>query len=185
MIPQLMHRPFMRHPIPPALIYLAVLIGIGFTGLFATVGIVERFAARNADLQRLASLADRVQRSSPFTPALPATQPAGSPFLEGQSITVASAGLLHRITSAIMRAGGSVISSEVEPQAVPAKDGFLRAIANFELEQAALQQLLYDFEAGMPFLYIDQLSIYAPAPPNEGGRVRVMLGVSGMWRGEK
>ena len=83
-----------------------------------------------------------------------------------------------------MRAGGSVISSEVEPQAV-AKDGFLKAIANFELEQAALQQLLYDFEAGMPFLYIDQLSIYAPTPSNEGGRVRVMLGVSGMWRGEK
>ena len=30
-------------------------------------------------------------------------------------------------------------------------------VASCELEQPALQQLLYDIEAGMPFLFVDQL----------------------------
>ena len=74
-----------------------------------------------------------------------------------------------------------MISTEVEPQR-QANDRSLRAIASFELEQPALQQLLYDIEAGMPFLYVDQLSV---APKNEEGRMRVLLTASGLWRGEE
>ena len=37
-------------------------------------------------------------------------------------------------------------------------------MASCEIEQPALQQLLYDLEAGMPFLFVDQLVAQAPLP---------------------
>lgn len=37
------------------------------------------------------------------------------------------------------------------------RDGFVGLVVSCELEQPALQKLLYDLEAGMPFLFIDQL----------------------------
>jgi general secretion pathway protein M len=103
--------------------------------------------------------------------------------LDGQTVTVASAALLQRVTGAISRAGGNVISSEVEPQDIHVTDGLVRITATCELEQKAVQQLLYDIEAGMPFLYVDQFLAQAPQPPSEGGRIRVVLEVSGSWPG--
>jgi general secretion pathway protein M len=58
------------------------------------------------------------------------------------------------------------------------------------MEQPALQKLLYDLEAGMPFLFVDQLDVQVPqtTATNEGGsagRIRVVLGVSGQWQGNR
>ena len=60
-------------------------------------------------------------------------------------------------------------------------------IANCEIGQPALQKLLYDIEAGMPFLFVDQLVVQAPAGTSTGGdgRLRVMIAVSGQWQGAK
>ena len=59
--------------------------------------------------------------------------------------------------------------------------------------QPQLQQLLYDLEAGMPFLFVEQLVAQAPqgvaggggVTGTEGGRLRVLLGVSGQWQEAK
>ena len=52
--------------------------------------------------------------------------------------------------------------------------------------QPALQQLLYDVEAGMPFLFVDQLTVQAPqATGAEIARMRVLIGVSGQWQGTR
>lgn len=98
-------------------------------------------------------------------------------------MTVANAALLQRITDIIIHAGGTVASSG--PQAAQSKDGYVTAIANCEIEQAALQQALYQIEAGLPFLFIDQLTVQAPTLPTENGRMRVLLGVTGLWRAAK
>jgi general secretion pathway protein M len=39
----------------------------------------------------------------------------------------------------------------------------------------------------MPYLFVDQLSVQAPdtVARGEGGRLRVVLGVSGQWQGAK
>ena len=87
--------------------------------------------------------------------------------------------LLQRVTGAITRAGGDVVSSEIVPQGPEAKDGYLRAIATCELDQTAFQQLLYDIEAGMPFLIIDQLLVHSA----ERDRLRLVLTVTGLWTG--
>ena len=72
-------------------------------------------------------------------------------------------------------------------QGVQAKDGFVSVLASCELDHAALQRLLYDLEAGMPFLFIEQMVAQSPqtAAPQEGGRMRLLLAVSGRWQGDK
>ena len=100
-------------------------------------------------------------------------------------MTTASATLLQRITSIITKAGGAVISSEMVQRDAQSKDGYVTAIANCELEQEALQKVLYEIEAGMPFLFIDQLQIRVPLETGQAGRPRVLLGVAGLWTGAK
>ena len=109
--------------------------------------------------------------------------PAGSAFLEGATVTVAGAALLQRVAGAVTKAGGNVLSSQLEVQGPNAKAGFVSMVASCELDQSALQSLLYDLEAGMPFLFIDQLDIQVA---NAGdGKLRFLLGVSGQWQGAK
>ncbi len=102
-------------------------------------------------------------------------------------MTVAGASLLQRVAGAVAKVGGSVLSSQVELQGTQAKAGFVGVIASCELDQPALQKLLYDLEAGMPFLFIDQLVVQAPVASSSDpeGRMRILLAVSGQWQGEK
>jgi general secretion pathway protein M len=101
--------------------------------------------------------------------------------LEGQTVTVASAALLQRITSSITNAGGTITSSEMVQQGMQSKDGYVTAIANCELAQEALQRVLYDIEAGLPLLFIDQLVVQTSSAPQESGRLRVQITVAGLW----
>jgi general secretion pathway protein M len=112
-----------------------------------------------------------------------ASAPSGSAFLEGATVTVAGAALLQRVASAVTKAGGSVQSSQLDLQGPQAKTGFVSMVANCELDQSALQSLIYDLEAGMPFLFIDQLDIQATGSGD--GKLRFVLGVSGQWQGAK
>jgi general secretion pathway protein M len=113
--------------------------------------------------------------------------PAGSPFLEGATVTVAGAALLQHVTAAVTKLGGNVLSSQIDLQGTQAKTGFLTIIASCDIDQPGLQQLLYDLEAGQPFLFVDQLSVQAPAtlPSSGEAKLRVLLSVSGQWQGAK
>jgi general secretion pathway protein M len=139
----------------------------------------------------VASLGDTLLRLEHRSPA--AGRPAaaadgtvsGSSFLEGDTVTVAGAALLQRVVGAVTRHGGSVLSSQLDLQGTRSKDGFLNVIANCDLEQGALQQVVYDLEAGMPFLFVDQLAVQAPtasAGPS-GNKLHVLISVSGQWQG--
>ena len=109
--------------------------------------------------------------------------PSGSPFLEGATVTVAGAALLQRVAAAVTKAGGNVLSSQLDVQGPNAKAGFVSMVANCELEQAAMQSMLYDLEAGMPFLFVDQLDIQVPTAGES--KLRFLLGVSGQWQGTR
>jgi general secretion pathway protein M len=114
-----------------------------------------------------------------------AGMPSGSPFLEGATVTVAGAALLQRVAGAVTKFGGNVLSSQLDVQGTQAKAGFVSMIASCELDQPVLQPLIYDLEAGMPFLFIDQLSIQAPTASSGEGKLRILLAVSGQWQGAK
>jgi general secretion pathway protein M len=174
-----------RYPAGAAFAYVALVAALIAVTWIAVADIFARRSAVEAAADMLARLEGRPLY--PYADAnIPAgAAPAGSPFLEGQTVTVAGAALLQRVAGAVTRVGGNVLSSQVELQGTQAKDGYVSLIASCEIEQAALQQLLYDVEAGMPFLFIDQLVAQAPAAAGEGGRMRVLLSVSGLWPGAK
>jgi general secretion pathway protein M len=175
-----------RFPAVAACAYVALLAVLVFV-IWAAIGdILDRRQTVAAAADMLARLEGRASRSpadAGATAAGPA--PAGSPFLEGQTVTIAGAALLQRVASAVTQIGGSVLSSQVELQGTQSKDGFVNLIASCEIDHASLQPLLYDLEAGMPFLFIDQLVAQAPVSTSEGGRTRVLLAVSGLWPGAK
>jgi general secretion pathway protein M len=91
------------------------------------------------------------------------------------------------VAGAVVKFGGNVLSTQLDLQGTPSKTGFLSMIASCEIDQPQLQQLLYDLEAGMPFLFIDQLVVQTPltASGSESGKLRILLAVSGQWRGAK
>jgi general secretion pathway protein M len=110
----------------------------------------------------------------------------GSPFLDGPSVTMAGAALLQRVSNAVSSAGGTIQSSQVEVTGNPS--GTVRLVMSTELDLNGLQRLLYDLEAGMPFLFVEQLDVQAPqtagaAAAASAGRMHVQLAVAGEWRG--
>ena len=111
--------------------------------------------------------------------------PSGSPFLEGATVTVAGAALLQRVAGAVTKLGGNVLSSQLDVQGTHAKAGFVSMVASCELDQPSLQPLIYDLEAGMPFLFIDQLAVQAPTTSSGEGKLRILLTVSAQWQGAK
>jgi general secretion pathway protein M len=80
-----------------------------------------------------------------------------------------------------------MLSSQIDLQGAQSKAGFLTIIASCDIGQTGLQQLLYDTEAGMPFLFVDQLVVQTPAgfAASGEGKLRILLTVSGQWRGAK
>lgn len=111
---------------------------------------------------------------------------AATAFLEGSTVTVAGAALLQRLADAITAHGGVVSSSQLDMQSAHAKDGRIGAIASFEVGQSDLQQILYDLEAGMPFLFVDDLVVEtSSAAATAGERFRVLMTLSGQWQGAR
>jgi general secretion pathway protein M len=169
-----------------ALGYVAVIAVLLTVTVTSVAGIFEQRQAIAAASDLLAQLEGRrtagPARGAPATP-----MPTGSPFLEGQTLTVAGAALLQRVADAVTKVGGNVLSSQVDVQGVQAKDGYVSLLASCEIEQAAMQRLLYDLEAGMPYLFIEQFVAQAPqanqAQPT--GRMRLLITVSGRWQGGK
>lgn len=164
---------------------VALLLTLAWSGF---ADLLERRQAVAAASDLLAQLEGRRPGSRATAADTPgAAVPTGSPFLEGQTLTVAGAALLQRVADAVTKVGGNVLSSQVDVQGVQAKDGYVNLLVSCELEQPALQRLLYDLEAGMPFLFVEQLVAQAPqtAQTPASGRMRLLLAVSGRWGGDK
>ena len=170
-----------------ALGYVAVIVVLLVLVWSAVADILDRRRAIAASSDLLAQLEGR--RTAAGLPGIAPSGPVptGSPFLEGQTLTVAGAALLQRVADAVTKVGGNVLSSQVDVQGVQAKDGYVSLLASCEIEQAAIQRLLYDLEAGMPYLFIEQFVAQAPqaSQAQPGGRMRLLLAVSGRWQGVK
>ncbi|MGX1324330.1 general secretion pathway protein M [Bradyrhizobium sp. USDA 377] len=174
-------------PLVAVSLYIAIAGGLL---LMAGLSIADVIAHRQA-LAESSDLLDQLRGrkgGAKYAATSPAEHP-GTPFLEGPTVTVAGANLLQRVAAAVGNVGGSVQSSQVDVSGAQVKDGFVGLVVSCELEQPALQKLLYDLEAGMPFLFVDQLDVQVPQTTALGdaptGRVRVILGVSGQWQAGK
>ena len=144
-------------------------------------------AGRRAAVEAQNDILMRLEGRGPVRTAKGESAVSGSYFLEGPTVTVAGAALLQRVIGIVTKHEGSVLSSQVDLQGTQSKDGFLTVIVSCVLEQPALQQTIYDVEAGMPFLFVDQLDVQAPQSSANavGGKLRVLLSVSGQWQGAR
>jgi general secretion pathway protein M len=177
-------RLFVRVPWTALVGYVGLVLCLGLVTWVSLQGLQERYVARDS----AQALLDQIEGRTRPGAGTPVAQPGmpGSPFLEGQTVTVAGAALQQRIGNAVRTVGGNVLSSQVDLQGIEAKKGFVSLTASCEVDQPALQQLLYDLEAGMPFLFLDQLTVQAPqATGADIARMRVLIGVSGQWQGTR
>jgi general secretion pathway protein M len=179
-------RKLLTAPLPAVTLYVGVMILL----LFLVASSLSDIFSKRADVAASATMLEQFEGRRPAAVRAQAPDgagPAGSPFLEGATVTVAGAALLQRVTAAVTKLGGNVLSSQVDLQGTQSKAGFLTIIASCDIDQPGLQQLLYDVEAGMPFLFVDQLVVQAPASfaASGDGKLRILLAVSGQWRGAK
>jgi general secretion pathway protein M len=175
-----------RFPALAAVAYFALVVGLLGAAWFATADLLDRRQAL-ADAEALLAQLERGRATAVAPTAATGEAPQGSPFLEGPTVTVAGAALLQRVAGAVAGVGGNVLSSQVDVQDASSKGGLVSLVASCEVTQPDLQKLLYDLEAGMPYLFVDQLVVQAPdnVARGEGGHLRVVLGVSSQWRGGK
>jgi general secretion pathway protein M len=128
---------------------------------------------------RLAELVRRARR-----PAHRIDEAGQRLFLGGRTMTIAAAALEQRIKDTVERSGGELTSSQVEPDSPDAKNGVVRLTASIEVDQSGVQKILYEIEAGTPYLFVDKLSVQSPEDLGEPdtGRFRMTLAVLGQWR---
>jgi general secretion pathway protein M len=176
-------RNFLTQPLAAAACFAAVMALLVFAVISSLADVLSQHAEVTASAAMLEQFDGRHAATARSETDVGA--PTGSPFLEGATVTVAGAALLQRVTTAVTKLGGSVLSSQVDLQGTEAKAGFLSVIASCEIDQPGLQQLLYDVEAGMPFLFIDQLVVQSSSGlgASGDGKLRVLLTVSGQWKG--
>jgi general secretion pathway protein M len=178
-----LRKTFVTSPLPAAVTYA----GLVFALLFMVVTSIADIFGQRAEVASLAAMLEQLEgRKAPAARGQPTevSMPSGSAFLEGATVTVAGAALIQRVAGAVTKFGGNVLSTQVELKGTQSKAGFLSILASCEIEQVGLQQLLYDLEAGMPFLFIDQLVVQAPSSSGNG-KLRILLAVSGQWQGAK
>ena len=179
-------RRFLATPLPAAALYLGAMTLL----LFVIGSSLTEVLSQRTDVAASAAMLEQLEGRGPIAARgqVPATAgPSGSPFLEGATVTVAGAALLQHVTAAVTRFGGNVLSSQVDLQGTRSKSGFLAVLVSCDIDQPNLQQLLYDLEIGMPFLFVDQLVVQTPASSAESrdGKLRIVLAVSGLWQDAK
>ncbi|QRG06038.1 type II secretion system protein M [Xanthobacter dioxanivorans] len=185
---------------PPARALRPLLAALGYVAavailLWLAFGTIADLMERRAAVADATALLDRLQGRGPMPSSTPGAAPGpqrGSAFLDGPSLTIAGADLLQRLSSAVSAHGGRLTSSRVEVQGTPYGAGFVAVSATLDMAQPDLQKLLYDLEAGMPFLFVGQLVVQASGTSPEGRteapadeRMRVTLTVYGQWQGAR
>lgn len=172
-------------PLLATAIYAVMFAALSFTVIASISDLLDQ----RSEVAASAVMLEQLEGRKPAVSGAPGdmTVPSGSPYLEGATVTVAGATLLQRVASSVMKFGGNVLSTQLDVPNTPAKAGFVSMIASCEIDQPQLQQVLYDLEAGMPFLFIDQLVVQTSVDSSDPdkGRLRVLLGVSGQWRGAR
>lgn len=176
---------FSRARLVPVLAYAGLVVSFSMITWLALASLASDYAQYAAAADVLARLEGRKPSPRSFGPG---SALQGSPFLEGPTVTVAGAALQQRVVEAVRKAGGNVVSTQIDFQEREGKQGFVGLSATGEIGQSGLQQLLYDLETGMPFLFIDQLVVQLPQAERgmgagtEAARLRVQIDVSGQWQ---
>jgi general secretion pathway protein M len=174
-----LNRVFVGRAHVAGMLYGAAVVSLVVVAAWALVDLFGQYSTYNERADVLARLQQRARSLANSADAK--AWPPGSPFLEGQTETVASAALLQRITNAVTEAGGNLVSSEVDRSGARDKESYQRVTATCDIDEVGLQRLLYDLEANMPFLVIESLMVQSRA--SQSGRLQAQVRVAGRWGG--
>lgn len=168
------------------LYYVSTILGLVAATWLALATLADRYSAYSES----AALLERMERR--HTAGALAEDGGlamtGSPFLEAETLTIAGAELQKHVTALVREGGGNVLSSQVDLQQAEGSTDHVSLTMSAELDQSAVQKLLYDIEAGMPLLFIDRL-LLQPVQQQSGdpavSRMRAQLSISAQWKQAK
>lgn len=168
-----------------ALLYYVISLAVMvFLSWIALASLADRYAAYSAMADRVAKLEGHVRDVGQANGA--GEEKIVSPFLEGDSLTIAGAALQKRATGAVEEAGGNVLSAHADLQEDRSESEQITLTISFEIEQGGLQKMLYDIETGTPYLFIDRLAIQSPeSPQGDASRLKITMNVVGQWQQTK
>lgn len=172
----------------------AVLLGVVILicgGLFFTKAIVD---AQYVELEAKSSQIAAMQRRLKM-PALPAAAASDqNVFLEGANYALAANTLQQHIVETIEQSGGKIVTVAVEtPAATEQTTRRVIVQVRSELDNDALQSLLYGLESGRPLVLIDSVNVHRSTASGEdekndakhSPRLTVELRAIGFYRGTK
>lgn len=112
---------------------------------------MDRFAAHAKDPKQIRAELDRMRKA----------KGSRGLFLKAKSESRAGALLLQRLTDAVQREGGTLVSSQVVPGNGKSPFPMVTVRAQLKVTAEALQHIFHRFESQRPALFIDNLLITA------------------------
>jgi len=126
--------------------------------------LLQRWATYDAVIQSRPALEDHLKK-------LRSDASAQAGTLKGDTTALAAASLQGDVKEIVERHGGQIRSARILP--AQAVDAFEKVGVHYDvaLPQPALERLLYDLEAHVPFLFVEAVDIRMPEnwQPGQGG----------------
>jgi hypothetical protein len=172
----------------------AILLGfivIAAIGLYVLKGMVD---AQAAELDAKNTQIAAMQRRLKMPIATSAAASDANVFLEGANYALAANSLQQHIVQMVEQSGGKIASVSIEtPAATEQTSRRVIVQVRSELDNDALQNVLYGLEAGRPLVLIDSLNVHRMVAQNESEkndakrspRLTVELRVIGFYRGTR
>jgi len=172
----------------------AILLGfiaVAAIGLYIVKGMVD---AQTAELDAKNTQIAAMQRRLKMPMATPAAASDANVFLEGANYALAANSLQQHIVQMVEQSGGKIASVSIEtPAATEQTSRRVIVQVRSELDNDALQNVLYGLEAGRPLVLIDSLNVHRMVAQNESEkndakrspRLTVELRVIGFYRGTR
>lgn len=160
-------------------------------GLATIVSMLDELQARRATVSAASDQAAQLTARGMTTTqleALPSDIAPGAAYLGDEKLSVASADLQRRVTTAVAKAGGAVLSSQVEKQEPKGPVTGVELTVECDIDQNGLQRLLYELESTAPFLFVEAMNVRARNDSRDGDveqRLRASLRLAANWRNQE
>ena len=178
----------MRNTQPNPTIALGALLLLVVTCALAIAGTVSMRARAVHELAEqltlLSNLEHRARAQGGGEVASAATAPA-SAFLEAPTQGLASAQLQGYLSQLVAAQHGTLISAGAQPWRDDDAAEAIRVLATLDVSSVSLQALLHRLETGVPYVFVDALTVQAPGAlvlRSDDPLLRVTLTVGALWR---
>jgi general secretion pathway protein M len=149
--------------------------------------LIRSGAARELDERRafMSRLEARAKARSDARARSGATAPAAA-FLDAPTQGLAVAALQGYLAKTANAHHGLLVASGMEPAGPGAPPDMIRMQATLEMSAEALQAFLYQIESGMPYVFVDALTVQLTGAASqhaaEDPSLRVTFGLHAIWR---